>query len=282
MRGLYRCCALFVMLLYLVFFKSTSVYAVDEGNWVGVTNQGFIISFDIAGTVIEDIYIMAYFPKAGYGSEVFYEDTHISNDTTFAYIFDWNLGWKEDTTIAGTFINASLCQGTWEIDLDGDLANGTWQAAIGLDSDGDRVPDTIDAFVSDPNEWIDTDDDGVGNNTDPDDDNDGISDELELINLFDPWSYDTDPDTDGIANEVDNCPLLTNPNQDDNDNDGFGDVCDNDDDNDGVIDGTDNCPLEVNPNQEDNNNDGLGDVCDSGLLCFPAKTENGDISIICF
>ena len=37
-----------------------------------------------------------------------------------------------------------------------------------LDSDGDGVADTEDAFPSDPKEWLDSDGDGVGDNADPD------------------------------------------------------------------------------------------------------------------
>ncbi|MES2544820.1 MAG: hypothetical protein V4548_08035, partial [Bacteroidota bacterium] len=38
----------------------------------------------------------------------------------------------------------------------------------------------------------------------------------------------TDSDCDGIANNIDNCPYVSNPNQFDADGDGLGDVCDND------------------------------------------------------
>ena len=44
------------------------------------------------------------------------------------------------------------------------------------DSDNDGVPDSSDAFPNDPNETTDSDGDGIGNNADPDDDNDGILD----------------------------------------------------------------------------------------------------------
>ena len=37
--------------------------------------------------------------------------------------------------------------------------------------------------------------------------------------------------------------IMRNPDQADNDGDGFGDICDNDDDGDYVLDGADNCPL---------------------------------------
>ena len=73
---------------------------------------------------------------------------------------------------------------------------------------------------------------------------------------------DDDDDNDGIKDDVDNCPLIANPDQIDSDNDGIGDVCDNDDDNDGIINSIDNCPNTANLNQEDNDNDGIGDVCD--------------------
>ena len=91
---------------------------------------------------------------------------------------------------------------------------------------------------------VNTDGDGLADEEDPDDDNDGR------------------PDTS------DNCPLLLggNTNQADNDNDGFdadaranankgGDICDADDDNDEIPDTSDNCPLVANPDQADNDGD---------------------------
>jgi hypothetical protein len=71
-----------------------------------------------------------------------------------------------------------------------------------------------------------------------------------------------DSDLDGVPDPFDNCPHDANPSQDDNENDGLGDVCDPDDDNDGAPDTVDNCPMAENPGQEDNEGDGLGDVCD--------------------
>ncbi|MGX9728816.1 MAG: Lcl domain-containing protein [Candidatus Electronema sp. VV] len=106
------------------------------------------------------------------------------------------------------------------------------------DTDGDGVADDEDAFPNDPSEWLDSDQDGIGNNADPDDDNDGVTDSKDAFPL-DPseWS-----DTDG---------------------DGQGDNADLDDDNDGVADTTDNCPLVYNPNQADENGDSIGDACDT-------------------
>ncbi len=47
------------------------------------------------------------------------------------------------------------------------------------DSDGDGVLDGADAFPTLASESADSDSDGIGDNADPDDDNDGLSDERE-------------------------------------------------------------------------------------------------------
>lgn len=80
--------------------------------------------------------------------------------------------------------------------------------------------------------------------------------------VVDGFQDDDDDDNDGIPDLTDNCPLLSNSNQLDTNNDGEGDVCDDDDDGDGILDSVDNCPLIANPAQIDTDNDGIGDVCD--------------------
>jgi len=99
----------------------------------------------------------------------------------------------------------------------------------------------------------DNDLDGIGDVCDPDDDNDGLSDEDEAAAGTDPFNPDTDGDgqgdatdpypldfdNDGIPAELDNCPVDTNADQADFDSNGAGDVCDPDDDNDGVLDEND-------------------------------------------
>ena len=102
-----------------------------------------------------------------------------------------------------------------------------------------------------------------------------------------------DIDSDGIPDDEDNCPDYSNPDQEDNENDGLGDVCDSDDDNDAIGDIQDNCPYTPNGyfgtcvrgdmgmlcisdygcgdggfcsmRQEDTDGDGLGDVCDPDM-----------------
>jgi hypothetical protein len=53
-------------------------------------------------------------------------------------------------------------------------------------------------------------------------------------------STTADADGDGVSDDEDNCPNTYNPNQEDNENDGLGDVCDSDDDNDGMPDAWEN------------------------------------------
>jgi hypothetical protein len=71
-----------------------------------------------------------------------------------------------------------------------------------------------------------------------------------------------DQDDDGIGNVCDNCPDAFNPNQGDWNIDGIGDLCQNSDD-EGYIDFYDNCPGDPNPGQEDDDSDGVGNVCDN-------------------
>ena len=84
----------------------------------------------------------------------------------------------------------------------------------------------------------------------PDNDGDGISDPC-----------DDDDDNDGVLDVSDNCPLVANADQTDTDGDGLGDACDDDDDNDTVPDVSDNCPVTPNPDQTDSDGDGVGDIC---------------------
>ncbi|HIA01623.1 MAG TPA: hypothetical protein EYN66_06885 [Myxococcales bacterium] len=78
-----------------------------------------------------------------------------------------------------------------------------------------------------------------------------------------PDCTDEDLDGDKVPNETDNCPEVSNPDQNDSDADKQGDACDNDDDNDNVSDEDDNCALIPNFEQADMDKDGVGDSCDS-------------------
>lgn len=71
-----------------------------------------------------------------------------------------------------------------------------------------------------------------------------------------------DTDGDGVTDNIDNCPTVPNPAQDDFDGDDVGDACDPDIDDDSIVNGSDNCQLVPNPDQSDVDHDGQGDLCD--------------------
>lgn len=144
-----------------------------------------------------------------------------------------------------------------------------------LDSDGDGVPDAIEAGDTDPMTVpVDTDGDSIPDFLDLDSDDDGVLDEVDVCRILkDPQQIDSDgdgvgdactndDDGDGVLDPVDNCPGVANPDQLDTDDDGEGDACDGDVDGDGVANELDNCPLVVNANQADYDGDGEGDACD--------------------
>ncbi|WGV98586.1 hypothetical protein QF117_01065 [Vibrio sp. YMD68] len=131
-----------------------------------------------------------------------------------------------------------------------------------LDQDADGIPDLLDAFPSDPNEYLDSDGDDLGNNADSDDDNDRFEDSVD--------SYPTDSnragdhDNDGIDSLVDSRPY-------DFDNDGYDDNDDQfprnpllagDHDNDGFDSLNDAFP-EDTTRAGDHDNDGYDSVDDA-------------------
>lgn len=71
------------------------------------------------------------------------------------------------------------------------------------DRDGDGVANEQDAFPDDASEWLDTDQDGMGDNADRDDDNDGMPDVWEIrfaLNPKDSSDAVLDLDGDGYSN----------------------------------------------------------------------------------
>ena len=106
-------------------------------------------------------------------------------------------------------------------------------------------------------------------------------------------------DGDGVPDENDNCPLISNDDQGDGNDDGVPDACGTfdfflgevlDSDGDGVGDSSDNCIWMPNPGQEDTTGpadgdipDGIGDACedqavfveDGGSRSFQLTLRNG-------
>ena len=115
----------------------------------------------------------------------------------------------------------------WVSDLSSDIdGDGCRDSDQDEDDDGDGYPDDSDKFPVDPSEWMDTDNDGVGDNADLDDDSDGWSDLMEGdcggTDPKDPLSLPQDTDEDGECDQIDN-----------------------DDDADDVVDALDAFPLEI-------------------------------------
>ena len=88
--------------------------------------------------------------------------------------------WSDyDETMCGT---DPLDDEDFPTDSDGDQICD----ALEDDTDGDGVADAEDVFPLDGNEWLDTDEDGTGDNADTDDDDDGWSDADEIRCGSDP------------------------------------------------------------------------------------------------
>mgnify|MGYP006138986707 CR=1 FL=1 len=161
--------------------------------------------------------------------------------------------------VDNAYINAPS---SMDITVEEDTDNDGIGNNVDPDDDGDGVNDAQDVFPLDPSEWVDTDNDGIGNNADTDDDNDGVIDAQDAFPLDPNESVDTDKD--GIGNNADP----------DDDNDGFNDAQDIfpidstewvDTDNDGIGNNAD----------PDDDNDGVKDAQDAFPL-DPAESIDTD------
>lgn len=91
-------------------------------------------------------------------------------------------------------------------DMAGNIASAQHGFHIQDDRDGDGVLDAEDAFPDDPFEWADLDNDGIGDNGDPDRDGDGVGNDYEVqagTDPNDPESVPPDFDGDGIPDSLD-------------------------------------------------------------------------------
>jgi len=160
-----------------------------------------------------------------------------------------------------------------------------------FDKDKDWIFDKLDNCINTPNpEQKDSDKDWIWDACDNcklynprqlDKNNNGIWDVCEE---HEKYILEHDKDWDKIIDSEDNCPSISNPNQEDFDKDWVWDVCDNckniqntnqldenknwvwdiceDSDNDWIMWIEDNCINIANPDQKDSDNDWVWDICE--------------------
>lgn len=165
--------------------------------------------------------------------------------------------------------NCAAVPNAGQENLDGALGDAQGDACD-LDDDGDGVADETDncAAAANPDQ-ANLDKDELGDACDDDLDGDQISNSEDLCptRMHGDRNYGGcpplvvgDSDGDGVMDGADNCEL-SNPDQQDSDGNGVGDVC-QDSDGDGIPNEIDNCPDRANPAQSDvNPKDGIGDAC---------------------
>ena len=205
------------------------------------------------------------------GSFDYEPDLNFVGTDTFGYQFSDDDGESANATVTINVLDSQLDDddGDGVIDSADAYPNVSLNGLADLDNDG--APDVCDAtcvglgmqadiFPNDANEWLDHDNDGVGDNADLDDDNDGVTDSTDLYpfdsdNDGTDNSFDADDDNDGILDEDDTYPLISVLGYfPDSDSDGAPNNCDSvclatgmqadaDDDNDGVADVADDLPL---------------------------------------
>ena len=176
---------------------------------------------------------------------------------------------------------ADADEGGGLVDTDGDGVPDTLDA----DSDGDGIPDSVEAGDTDPaTPPIDTDGDGTPDFQDTDSDGDGIDDVIEGSVDTDmdgtPDYLDTDSDGDGIDDVIEGSV--------DTDMDGTPDYLDTDSDGDGIddaIEGSADPDMDGVPNYLDSDSDGdgiddavegLADPDQDGVPAFLDLDSDGD------
>ncbi|MBP72357.1 MAG: hypothetical protein CMA70_02070, partial [Euryarchaeota archaeon] len=190
--------------------------------------------------------------------------------------WDWISQWDADNSTSLSFDEF------WQFNTDSeegwDFENPGWSEDT---TDWDQFP-------FDPSEQTDTDMDGIGDNADGDDDNDGTPDTLDAF-PYDP-TEDADLDGDGIGDNSDNDTDgdgIDNDQDDfdsdptaaaDNDGDGIDDASDSDDDNDGVPDVADWAPMDTDcvANQEETHDGSRTDNCEVRDTDLDGIGDNAD------
>ncbi|MDO8461503.1 MAG: MYXO-CTERM sorting domain-containing protein [Deltaproteobacteria bacterium] len=188
-------------------------------------------------------------------------------------------------TVANGTDNCKLLPNTGQEDTNKDAIGDVCQVPTSLsDVDNDGLTDAEEAICGTDKNKADTD-------------GDGLDDFEECTNPIYPRFCSTNPDCDadvlcdggaeipGVCSKgPDNCRIVSNPDQLDNNKNNIGDLCEGDTDGDTVCDGDaqigdfctagpDNCIL-PNPDQADSNHNGIGDTCES-VFALTAAGDGG-------
>jgi hypothetical protein len=138
---------------------------VKVANDFGI-HEDYVLSDFIAGSSPN----IAYVAENIVSSKILPDDENefiavITDDTDDA-VFN-----KLTTAVSG-MIKSRMAEDTFDIEI------AVFDSAGDLDSDNDAdgVPNALDALPDNADEWLDSDGDNIGNNADPDDDNDNVAD----------------------------------------------------------------------------------------------------------
>jgi hypothetical protein len=251
---------------------SNSAGSSDASTAVDAIVDGTAVALSPASQTVDGSVGSAITPTTAYTA------TNFTGDVVYSIDNSLPAGLSLDTAtgvISGTPTESKSAT-TYTVtgeDQSGNSATATVSITVAaLDSDGDGVDDASDAFPNDPNESVDTDGDGIGNNADTDDDGDGVPDVDDVFPLDASESLDTDgdgignnadtdDDGDGVPDVDDAFPLDSSESLD-TDSDGIGNNADTDDDNDGVLDVSDAFPLDASESI-DTDSDGIGNNADT-------------------
>ncbi len=185
-----------------------------------------------------------------------------------AYIFDYNgSSWTETQKLL-----ASDGEGTDWFGIDVSLQDDRCIVGAYYDDTGTGRTGSVYVFEWNGSTWVQKEkivasdaavDDRFGYSV-------GLHDHKAIVGAYGKNSstgaayvYLLDLDNDGIDDEIDNCPGIANPLQENVDGDQFGDLCDN-------------CPTIGNDFQQDADSDGVGDVCDNCLNTSNSNQANSD------
>jgi subtilisin family serine protease len=196
-------------------FKAVTYIAPPANFFASAGDRSVVLSWNANSESAATSYIVSYGETKALGIEIDVGDvvTHeisgLTNGTTYYFSVHAVGDFPVIGSLDGADSDVLAATPIWtQGDLDGDGVGNNLDNCPNTsntnqtDSDKDGVGDLCDDLPGDGDEWLDTDEDGTGNNADPDDDNDGLSDEEEY-GAFGQIP-DFDGNGDGLADALQN------------------------------------------------------------------------------